>query len=463
MIELLENGDQIIAANAAAYLQHLTYNNSDNKTLVRQAGGIEALVSVLEDRKAADRIVEHAAGALRNASYGCNENKIAIKECEGISALLKVLRQRKSPMIRVHTTGALWNLSSHQALKQALLDQVLNDVVEMVLLPYADDLKRGVIMKDHPGLDQAFINCSGLVRNLSSHSDAARRRMRESVGLLDSLCDIIDYVSETNADASCRGVEGTICALRNLTFRIHREASSSKNRVFIPPLTVEEQGCFFRTRTVQAPYREPPIPDASRAARGVERLLQISILGPLVYLMHNSTNPQTIEASIGIVQNLTADHFVSSAYLRAHFRKEKGLPILVEKIVDASPTISHTSIIALRNLAVDLKNKELIGKYGMREVCSHIPDAKQGHFEEKTALASLFLAKILVEYHAENAEKFEAEKGLMKVLEINTSSHHSDKLRKAAGQILQALWQIEQNRKHYKNDLGLKKTQFQVP
>ena len=83
MIELLENGDQIIAANAAAYLQHLTYNNSDNKTLVRQAGGIEALVSVLEDRKAADRIVEHAAGALRNASYGCNENKVKIVFLQG--------------------------------------------------------------------------------------------------------------------------------------------------------------------------------------------------------------------------------------------------------------------------------------------------------------------------------------------------------------------------------------------
>jgi len=45
------------------------------------------------------------------------------------------------------------------------------------------------------------------------------------------------------------------------------------------------------------------------------------------------------------------------------------------------------------------------------------------------------LAKVLVEYHAENANKFEDEKGLMKVLEINTSSHHSDKLRKAAGQV----------------------------
>ena len=84
---------------------------------------------------------------------------------------------------------------------------MLNDIVEQVLVPYATDLKRGVIMKDHPGLEQAFINCSGLVRNLSSHSDAARRRMRESHGLLDSLCDIIDYVSETSSDASCRGVE----------------------------------------------------------------------------------------------------------------------------------------------------------------------------------------------------------------------------------------------------------------
>ena len=76
IIELLENGDEVISANAAAYLQHLTFNNSENKTLVRQAGGIEALISVLDDRKSSDRIIEHAAGALRNASYGCPENKV---------------------------------------------------------------------------------------------------------------------------------------------------------------------------------------------------------------------------------------------------------------------------------------------------------------------------------------------------------------------------------------------------
>ena len=133
----------------------------------------------------------------------------------------------------------------------------------------------------------------------------------------------------------------------------------------------------LRTVTSAAAYEEPHIPQPDPAAKGIDRLLEIAILLPLVTLMHNATNPQTIEASIGIVQNLTADHYVTSAYLRAQFRKEKGLPILVERITDQSPTISHTSIIALRNLAVDLKNRDLVGKYGMKEVCMHIPDAKQ--------------------------------------------------------------------------------------
>lgn len=49
--------------------------------------------------------------------------------------------------VRVHTTGALWNLSSHQAIKQSLLDQVLTDCVEKVLLPYAEALRANKITK----------------------------------------------------------------------------------------------------------------------------------------------------------------------------------------------------------------------------------------------------------------------------------------------------------------------------
>lgn len=462
VVELLENGDDSVRINAAAYLQHLTYNNPENKHLVREAGALEVLIGVVEDRRASDKLIEHATGALRNSSYGCNENKLQIKNFEGISAILKVLRQRRAvSMIKVHATGTLWNLSSHHSLKQPLLDQVINDIVQIILTPYAQELKGNGVSSSlarNSGFNQSFVNCSGLIRNLSSHSDAARRRLRDAEGLIDALCDIIDVVSSVCGDACCKGIEGTICALRNLTFRIHREALS---KVFIPQLTVEKQGCFFRPQIVQAPYKDLRIPPPNITAKGVERLLQISILKPLVYFIMQSSNPQTIEASIGIVQNLTADNYYSSAYLRAHFRSEKGLPLLVEKMADDSRTISNTAIISLRNLAVDLKNKELIGRYGMGEVCTNIPDAKQAHVDDKSSLATLFLAKTLIEYHSENAQKFIECNGILKITAINESKHYSDKIRKAAGQILSALWQIKQLRKFYKNDLGLKKSQFE--
>ena len=76
IIQLLESDDPAIASNAAAYMQHLTFNNTQNKREIRLVGGIEALVGALEDRRSSDRTIEHAAGALRNASYGCNENKV---------------------------------------------------------------------------------------------------------------------------------------------------------------------------------------------------------------------------------------------------------------------------------------------------------------------------------------------------------------------------------------------------
>ena len=94
----------------------------------------------------------------------------------------------------------------------------------------------------------------------------------------------------------------------------------------------------------------------------------------------------------------------------------------------------------------------------MKEVCTHIPgshsDSKQVRdkkysqmcqtrilfelffqVDEKPALASLFLAKTLVEYNVENARQFIEHKGLMKLIDINQSIHYSDKLKKATGQV----------------------------
>jgi len=52
-----------------------------------------------------------------------------------------------------------------------------------------------------------------------------------------------------------------------------------------------------------------------------------------------------------------------SAYIRAAVRKEKGLPILVELLRMDNDRVVCSVATALRNMALDSRNKELIGAH----------------------------------------------------------------------------------------------------
>lgn len=93
-----------VKANAAAYLQHLCYENDAVKKAVRQLNGIPALVALLEHPKG--EVQRKACGALRNLSFGKdNENKVAIRSCDGIPALVRLLRKSGDPEVRELVTG----------------------------------------------------------------------------------------------------------------------------------------------------------------------------------------------------------------------------------------------------------------------------------------------------------------------------------------------------------------------
>jgi hypothetical protein len=51
-----------------------------------------------------------------------------------------------------------------------------------------------------------------------------------------------------------------------------------------------------------------------------------------------------------------------AAYIRAAVRKEKGLPILVELLRMDNDRVVCSVATALRNMALDSRNKELIGQ-----------------------------------------------------------------------------------------------------
>lgn len=55
-----------------------------------------------------------------------------------------------------------------------------------------------------------------------------------------------------------------------------------------------------------------------------------------------------------------------SVYIRAAVRKEKGLPILVELLRIDNDRVVCAVATALRNMALDIRNKELIGESSIK-------------------------------------------------------------------------------------------------
>lgn len=83
---------------------------------------------------------------------------------------------------------------------------------------------------------------------------------------------------------------------------------------------------------------------------------------PYLNLLSNCSNPETLEAAAGAIQNLAACYWQPSIDIRAAVRKEKGLPILVELLRMEVDRVVCAVATALRNLAIDQRNKELIGR-----------------------------------------------------------------------------------------------------
>lgn len=64
-------------------------------------------------------------------------------------------------------------------------------------------------------------------------------------------------------------------------------------------------------------------------------------------------------------------------------RKEKGLPILVELLRIDNDRVVCAVATALRNMALDVRNKELIGRslFVLRRVCLSVLKSALGHLQ----------------------------------------------------------------------------------
>lgn len=119
VISMLSHPMDSVKSNAAAYLQHLCYENDRIKQEVRQLNGVPMLVQLLDHPKA--EVYRKACGALRNISYGRDHNnKITIKNCDGIQALVRLLRKCSSVEVKELVTGRSQSLETRPAAPPSL-------------------------------------------------------------------------------------------------------------------------------------------------------------------------------------------------------------------------------------------------------------------------------------------------------------------------------------------------------
>uniref|UniRef100_A0A8C1N3F3 ARVCF delta catenin family member a n=1 Tax=Cyprinus carpio TaxID=7962 RepID=A0A8C1N3F3_CYPCA len=477
VISMLSHPMDPVKSNAAAYLQHLCYENDTVKQDVRQLRGIPVLVGLLDHPKA--EVHRKACGALRNISFGRdNFNKVAIKNSDGIPALLRLLRRTDDVEVRELVTGTLWNLSSHEPLKMIVINHGLQTLTDEIIIPHSglrgdpnDPARPGA-----PEWNTVFKNTSGCLRNVSSDGADARQRLRECDALVDALLPAL-YSAVAKRDINNKSVENCVCILRNLSYHVHKEVPGAEkfhiqaaNHSAKPGGHHKKKDESERFGGITSKGKRHGVGeksggvDLSRRSlpmKGLELLYQPEVVRLYLSLLKLSQNHNTLEAAAGALQNLSAGHWAWSNYIRATVRKEKGLPVLVELLHSDADKVVRAIAIALRNLAIDHKNKDLIGSYAMRDLVSNLPCGQQRpakNLEGDTVVAVLNTILEIVSENLENARFLIQGQGVQKLVSINRTSQ-SVRETKAASHILQMVWAYKDLR-HMLCKAGWNKTHF---
>ncbi|POI35149.1 hypothetical protein CIB84_001100 [Bambusicola thoracicus] len=234
------------------------------------------------------------------------------------------------------------------------------------------------------------------VTNLSSAGEEARKQMRSCEGLVDSLLYVIHTCVNTS-DYDSKTVENCVCTLRNLSYRLELEVPQARL------LGINELDDLLG--------KESPSKDSEPSCWGKKKKKK----------KKTSQEDQSVALQLTCSENVISavKGNVKDAYIRAAVRKEKGLPILVELLRMDNDRVVSSVATALRNMALDVRNKELIGKYAMRDLVNRLPGGNgPSILSDETVAAICCALHEVTSKNMENAKALADTGGIEKLVNI---------------------------------------------
>ncbi|KAB1272309.1 Catenin delta-1 [Camelus dromedarius] len=242
------------------------------------------------------------------------------------------------------------------------------------------------------------------------------------------------------------------------------KAENSTNLEPSPPFLLYEWFSRGKKPTEDPANDTVDFPKRTSPARGYELLFQPEVVRIYISLLKESKNPAILEASAGAIQNLCAGRWTYGRYIRSALRQEKALSAIADLLTNDQERVVKAASGALRNLAVDARNKELIGKHAIPNLVKNLPGGQQSssqNFSEDTVVSILNTINEVIAENLEAAKKLRETQGIEKLVLINKSGNRSEKEVRAAALVLQTIWGYKELRKPLEKE-GWKKSDFQV-
>ncbi|KAM8883746.1 plakophilin-2 [Synchiropus picturatus] len=465
-VKMLDGDDADSLVSAATHIQKACLHSDRAKQTVSYRGGIRKLLLLLSSDS--EEVQRASAAALRNVVYQNNDNKMEVKDSEGLTTIVRVLKESRDQEVRRHLSGLLWNLSSHDLLKEALSRLLLPVLTKMVLVP-CSGVSEGENPKDELlADDQVFHGATFCLRNLSGCGPDGRRRMRECENLVDSL---VYYVRKTVADYNTedQATENCVSVLHNLSYQMEAELP----RRYAAQFQVTEQkvthtkpvGCFSHRG-----HKEEKLPSEQQRSlleekanpRGVEWLWSAITIRMYLSIMARSFRPSTQEGAVGALQNLTAGTGpMTEAIATAIVRRENGLQHVKKMLAGSEDILRKTTISLIKNISRYRELHADIVKHLLAELIEMLPGEDAGSEPSSEVTSALCGILVSLSQDMQHSRSIVSQGALPKISHISyfESSCGPSRAAQSASLLLHSLWKHTDLHGLYKK-IGFRKSDF---